>query len=169
MATKLEQLKTRLDKEQAKIAELTKSIEDEELSELQAEEFASMMVNVQEELAKTCKDILDNAGITLPAGKSFTIEAGETGELSVSTLAQKPARKASGGGGGGGSTRNTITIPEDIGASYPELADLAGKQVSWSRVCDAIGVVVGGASAHKLVLSQNKDLHDAIPHECVYA
>ena len=152
MATKLEQLKTRLDKEQAKIAELTQAVETEELAELQAEEFAAKLVNVQEQIADSVKGILDTEGITLPTGKSMTITPDEAGELSVSILAQKPARKA---GGGGGGARTTINFE--------------GKQMTWAQLADLKGISYGAGSAHKAIFTQDRVLHDSIAHEnCPY-
>lgn len=162
MATKLEQLKSRLDKEAQKIEDIKKSIETEELAELQAEEFAAKLVNVQEQIAGSVKAILDGEGIALPEGKSVTLTSTATGEFTVSVLAQKP-KKA--GGGTGTGTRATVEVPSGL----DRMGDLQGKKASWSQIADTAGISYGSGSAHKAVFTQDKALHDSIPHEnCPY-
>lgn len=156
MPTKLEALKTKLDKQAESLKTLKEQIEQEELGELQQQEFANKVVDLQEQLKPAIVDVIEAVGVDFPMGRTVTIDVYRKDDeytISVSALVKPAAKTRSGGNGGRG--RETIMFE--------------GKKLSWSQLADLKGISYGGGSAHKAIFTQDKELHDSIEHkDCPY-
>jgi hypothetical protein len=59
-------------------------------------------------------------------------------------------------------------MPEEyLEPSAPSLTDDTGKGF-WSKLCAENGLPIRGDSAHRVVMRQDRQLHDSIPHYCIY-
>lgn len=56
-------------------------------------------------------------------------------------------------------------LPRKGGSS---LTLFAHENVNWSEICRQRGWKYVGYSAHRVVRSKDRTLHDSIPHKCVY-
>lgn len=164
MPTKLETLKAKLEKQQKMIEELAKQVEEEQMAELKAEEFAQKSADTLIAIAAASIAIFKEAGLQLPEGRLIQLASAKNdiGEdvfvpQIVATSKPKTASSASTGEkrATGGATRHTIVYE--------------GKECSWADVADELGIAYGQGSAHKAVFDKNRAAHDAIPHEnCPY-
>lgn len=159
MTTKLEQLKSKLDKRASEIEELKKSIETEELAELQAEEFAGKSADILSAIANFAKGEFDKAGLVMPSGKSVTLTAADGGVWTGSMLAPKASKKSTGEHKAGtNGKKGALECPK-----YPN------EKLTWHQIADKEGISVGAGSAHKAVFTANKALHDTVVHtDCPY-
>ena len=155
MGTKLENLKTKLDKQAESLETLRKQIEDEEMAELQAQEFATKVADLQEQLKPAIVDVIESVGLDFPTGRTVNIGVSRVDDdytIDVSAIAPKIAKASKSGGGNG-----------------HETIEYDGKKMSWGQLADILGIArTPGGSAHRDVLKANKELHDSIPHDCPY-
>lgn len=192
MASKVEQLIIRKLAAEEKLAALEAQLTDAQLEEVSEEELTQMIGQVSDGIVAYAVEALDGAGLELPIGKSvefhpidaeivaalwpgvkgiFTdanvelpasklikLTAGETGlSVSVTDAAKSKGKRKSGGNGG----NRKLTIPSEVIADF----GLTGEETSWAQVCDTLNIGYAGQSAHRVLWAENRELHDAIPHE----
>jgi len=142
----LETLKAKAEKKEAEAKELKKQVKDAELAEQKAQEQAAKLEALSPQITEAIQTVLNQAKVTLPAGKQITITVGELG-LSTSIVNGKSVKAGKGNGG------KAITFE--------------GQQISWSKLCEIKNITrTPGGSAHRDVYNKAKDLHDSIHHEC---
>ncbi len=159
MATKLEQLKTKLDKLSSAQKDIEKLIADAELDAIREEEFNAKSAAVLTDIAQYAQRVFDARGLAMPDGKVVVIGVTDgiwtAGRRDASVARKAGEPKAAGAGGGTGKGRTTITYE--------------GKQMSWAQFCDLKGGDYGAGSAHKYAYDHFKEEHDKVVHECNYA
>ena len=164
MATKLETLKAKLEKQAKQLEELQKQVETEQLAELKNEEWMQKSAEILTAIAADAYAKFVEAGLSLPEGVVVTLTAGKDAQgadcfIPGRTTASKPKEQRAAGTGekkaSTGGARHTIVYE--------------GKECSWADVADALGISYGAGSAHKAVFDKNRAVHDTIPHEnCPY-
>jgi hypothetical protein len=156
MATKLEGLKAKLEKQIKAQEELAKQIESEELAELQAEEFAEKATGILDAIAAYAKEAFGE--LRLPSGKKVTIVQTDDGTFNASMLEPKKVVKLDADG---------KPLPKKVGGKAT--IEYNGKTTTWADVADELGISYGTGSAHKAVFSQKREVHDTIKHDnCPY-
>jgi len=143
----VETLKAKLDKKKAETKELEKQLKETEAAEQRAEEQAAELQALSPQVSEAIQTILDEAKITLPAGKQIITTVDEMG-LSTSIVNSKPVKTGKGNGGTKGIT-------------------FEGQQISWAKLCELKNIArTPSGSAHRDVYNKDRTLHDTIPHRC---
>jgi hypothetical protein len=84
MPTKLEYLKAKLEKQLKVVEELKQQVEEEELLDMQKEEFAQKAAGMLDAIAAYTKEVFGE--LRLPSGKKVTIVQAEDGNFNASML-----------------------------------------------------------------------------------